>query len=230
MRCVSRYSRILAAGTVLSLGAVASANPLSFGLNYEFSGAQAPAGAGPWLQATFTQTGADSVRLTVQNNLSAGEWVSQLLFNISAAHVPTPNASVGFTYNSGLSSPATSPSGALLKKATNPGADTTFKADGDGFFDFRINWANGVFAGGETAVFDLSATGLLVSWFDHVSEPGGGAGAYHVAAHIQGVYDPAGAPGNTEGSGWIGNAIIPLPSAAGLALVGFLAIGGVRRR
>ena len=62
------------------------------------------------------------------------------------------------------------------------------------------------------------------SWFNFVSEPGGGQGRYHAAGHVQGI----GAGG--DDSGWIGDFIIPLPTTAGMAFAGLLGLGCIRRR
>ncbi|MEX2218912.1 MAG: hypothetical protein WD749_09150 [Phycisphaerales bacterium] len=192
-------------------------------LNYEFSGAQAPAGSGPWMTVTFAQNGANTVRMTIANSLTGIESVGAFYFNIVQPILPT---SVGVGFNGGLSSPGLS--GAIFQKAGNPLSDANFKADGDGYFDFKLTFDSHAFNGTDVAVFDLTGAGLLESYFAELSEPGGGSGSYHAAAHVQRLGQ------NGEDSGWIGDGVvIPLPPAAwaglsGLAGVG--AIGVIRRR
>lgn len=227
-----RKSALAAGAALLIATGTATASPIQIELNYEFSGAQAPSGSGPWVIGTFSQNGS-GVRLTVQSNLSgAGEFISELYFNISN-HVSAPS-SVDVQFNGALSSAGVSPS-SILKKGTNnatTGAGVgQFKADGDGWFDYRVNWNSNVFGGSDVAVFDLSlGSGLQASWFDDFSV-GGDKGAYRMAAHVQGVFKPGGDPGNTQGSGYIGDGhVIPLPAAGLMGLAGLGLVGCIRRR
>lgn len=221
---MKRVIGAVAAATVATLCSATSAD-VSFGLNLEFSGAVAPAGSGPWMTVTFKQNGANNVRMTIQNALSGTECATKFYFNLVQPMLPT-NLTVAF--NNGLSSGGTTPN-AILKKTANPLADATFKADGDGYFDFRIDWSNNVFNGSEKTVFDISGVGLLESHFDAMSEPGGGNGSYHAAAHVQ----QTGSGG--QGSGWIGDSpqIVPIPPAAwagGATMLGLIAVRRFRRR
>ncbi len=215
---------LLGCALIASAGLSANASVV-FNLNHEFSGGTAPSGSGPWLTLTFTQNGANNVRLTVESLTTANEFTTNILFNIATTYVPT---NVGFAFNSGLSSAGTTPD-ALLRKAANPLADASFKADGDGYFDFRIDYSGiGAFNGGEHLVFDLSAAGLLESHFNFDSEPGGGNGSYHAAAHVQNT------PNGGSGSGWIGDGptVIPLPPAvySGAASLALASLVVARRR
>jgi hypothetical protein len=184
--------------------------------------AVAPGGPAPWVTMTFTQSGAD-VLLNVKNN-STNAFISSLWFNVDTAITPT---TVGVAYDSGVPN-----DGPILKKSTNPGGggpNSSFRPDGDGYFDFRINWANGALSSALDATFKLSRTGgLTVAQFvDFQSETGPGGnppGPFTGAAHMQGY----------GASAFVGDvAAVPLPAAAwmGMSLLG--GVGGVgffRRR
>ncbi|MDH5408516.1 MAG: hypothetical protein OEY00_07890, partial [Gammaproteobacteria bacterium] len=60
----------------------ANATVISYALDYEFSGASAPAGSGPWLYATFDDGGsAGTVSLTLEAHLFADEFDGSVYFN-----------------------------------------------------------------------------------------------------------------------------------------------------
>jgi hypothetical protein len=201
-----------------------------YALNTEFSGGQAPAGPAPWVTVTFANNGANNVRMTVQDAFSDTSGIKELYFDI----IPTVTnpSSLGWgvgNYNAGLSTPGTAPI-SFQSALTNPTGDTTFKADGDGFFSFRIDWTPGQspMNTNHVAVFDFSATGLNETWFNQLSAPGGGNGSYHVAAHVQNTQGAG-----SGGSGWIGDAgvtSVPLPHAAAMGLAGLTGLALVRRR
>ncbi|GAH74224.1 unnamed protein product, partial [marine sediment metagenome] len=83
--------RALAFVTVLALTAGLQASVVSYDLSIEFSGATPPAGAAPWLNATFDDGGsAGSVDLTLTAvNLVGSEFVNVWLFNLDPALNPT---------------------------------------------------------------------------------------------------------------------------------------------
>jgi hypothetical protein len=106
-----------------------------------------------------------------------------------------------------------------------------FKADGDGFFDLKFDFANnGVneFDGSWLAAnFTLTMTGLSEDDFNFVSVNGPpNKNGFLSGAHIQGI------PGG--GSGWITQfVVVPVPPAAWLGGAGLAAAFGlaaVRRR
>ncbi|MCH7791244.1 MAG: VPLPA-CTERM sorting domain-containing protein [Planctomycetes bacterium] len=198
--------------TLAAVTASVSAGPV-FNLNIEFSGASPPAGTAPWVTVSFAQSGAD-VLMTIQNSLINVEFLGTLLINVDPANVDNPSANLP-TFVSGVAADL-----GFFGKAANPSMDNDFKADGDGFFDYRFHWSANTFDGVLTSVYRFD--NMTDSWFNFVSEPGGGQGAFYAAAHIQGI-----APNGQE-SGWIG--YIPLPSAAGMAFAGLLGLGCVRRR
>lgn len=195
-----------------------SAATLTLGLDYEFSGADAPAGPGPdWMTATFDDTGLGEVTLTISNvGLVDAEFVSGFYFNVGNGIDAT---GLAFNHVSGDSYMALHTD----NPATNSG---TLKADGDGYFDIRFQYdtsAGSTFGFGEESVYKITGTGLDALDFAFLSAPGGGTGSWAAAAHVQGIGAGAG------GSGWIG-APVPVPAAAWLFGSGLIGLVGVARR
>jgi hypothetical protein len=188
------------------IGSLASAQ-VTFNLDQEFSGGQAPAGPPPWLTATFTQNGANHVTLTLSaagltNSENASEWD----FNVTDAFVG--NLIFGSEIKSGTFDTPT------ISQGLN-----AFKADGDGDYDISFGFttggvANKVFGAGETDTWDISATGLTANDFNQLSAPDGGHGPFFTAAHVQ---NTTGA--GSGGSGWISPSV-PEPSATLLVPLG----------
>ena len=108
----------------LALTASANATILTYDLSVEFSGATPPAGAAPWLRATFDDGNTPgSVLMTLSTpNLTAVEFVSGWYFNLDPALDPT---SLSF------SGPAKV--GSFTDPVINLSTDA-YKADGDGKF------------------------------------------------------------------------------------------------
>lgn len=195
---------------------------LTFGLDFEFSGATSPAsGTTPWMTVTIDDSfgGASTVRVTITNtNLSDVEFASEVSLNfdplldpddLSFAAIDT-SAVGGFSVSTGIDA---------------------FQADGDGKFDIMVDLPPppGSFAArftaGEFLTFDITHSSLAISAgsFDFFSAPGGGNGPFKVAAHVQGI-----AP-NGENSGWIGPAV-PEPATGLLFAVSALAFALRQRR
>ena len=111
---------------MFSFVSISQSTVLSFDLDFEFSGATAPCGSTPWLNATFDDHGSSGVvDLTLTAlNLVDDEFVSGWYFNMD----PEQSWSLPFT--------------SFLLTDTNTGAvptisfgEDSFKADGDGYFD-----------------------------------------------------------------------------------------------
>jgi hypothetical protein len=233
-------SRIAASILGILVAAGSASADFVIGLDTEFSQATPPtSGLSPWMTATFSQINATTVHLRVENiHLVGSEFVTGFYFNVQAPEVSDPRT-VQF---SSFTNTGTFLSPVVNKKAANPLPDSDFKADGDGYFDFRFDFATGTngwerFGAGEAVEFDMTlATGLLLSWFVTGSEPGGGHGSWQVAAHVQGIGP------NAQNSGWIGGnsgdrpedpPVIPLPHGAGMATAGLaclFGVGYIRRR
>lgn len=193
----------------------ASALSISFGLDFEFSGGTQPEGATPWATITIDDAadtgGANSVRVTISNNLTDGEFISEFSLNLDPALDPTDLTFTAVNMSAVSSSTFTT------------GVDA-FQADGDGKFDMRLGLPPppGAFAAkytaGETLVFDLTfSAALSAADFDFGSASGGGNGTFRAAAHVQGIGL------DDEDSGWIGP--VPEPSVALLMAAGALAAG-----
>jgi len=207
----------LAFALALGFGPGAGAATLTFDLSIEFSGATTPGGTPPFVTATFDDSvgGPNDVRLTMSaSGLVGTESVANLFFNFDSALDPTQ---ITFTP---VDNTASVPNAILT-------GVNAFQADGDGFFDIKFDFppAPGSFGPrfttGEMVVYDLTYTGPIdVGSFNFFSAPGGGAGSFLSAAHIQSIGELG------EGSGWIG--AVPEPSTVllfGMGLVGLVAVG-----
>lgn len=195
--------------------AISQASALTFNLNTEFSGGQAPAGPPPWLTATFTDGAPNHVTLTLSaSGLTNSENASEWDFNVTDSFVG--NLTFGSETKSGTFDTPT------ISQGLN-----AFKADGDGDYDISFGFTTGgvttkVFGAGEIDTWDISAIGLTANDFNHLSAPDGGHGPFFSAAHVQ---NTTGA--GSGGSGWI--APIPEPSATLLVPVGGILVAFLLR-
>jgi hypothetical protein len=188
--------------------AVSQASALTFQLNTEFSGGQAPGGTPPWLVATFTDNGPNDVKMTLTApGLVSTENASEWDFNMTDAFVGH------LTFGSPVQ-------GGSFTLPTITQTLNGFMADGDGKYDINLAFAVGgntsqTFGNGDSLTYDVSANNgtLTANDFNHLSAPAGGHGPFFTAAHVQ---NTTGA--GSGGSGWI--APVPEPSATLLVPLG----------
>jgi len=216
---------VIAAGVAwLPMGAEAT---ITYNLDFIFSGQQ-PANSGPWGTISFTTTGGTNTLVTMTaldgtTGLGSNEFISFWGFNTS---------DTSFTAPTTVSGAAT---GTIGVCPTNPCTSAQFKADGDGFYNIVVSFETANNAGRLTAGESVSFTiqNAIETSFSPLSNPGGGAGTYNTAIHIQGLPNGCSAwVGNTStgrvGTG-TGETCAAVPEPAGLALVasGLLSIGGL---
>jgi hypothetical protein len=189
----------------------AGASDFYFYFNNIFSagGVSAPAGPAPWIDAHFQDVSPGTVRLTVDNlGLGSGEFVSQLYLNLNTADNPG-----SLVFNRVASS------GAFTLPAIYHQTANAYKAGGDGYYDieFAFSTANNTarrFNESDSVTYQITGIpGLVAADFIYGSAPGGGAGAWFAATHIQGICSGA-------GSVWASPLqITPVPEPAAGALL-----------
>jgi hypothetical protein len=203
----------LAFAAVAICASSARAAVIAYDLSVEFSGATPPAGAAPWIRATFDDGGGTgSVTLTLASvNLVGTEFVSDWDFNLDPSLDP-----------SALLFSAPTKTGTFGDPVINLGVDA-FQAAGDGMYDIEVAFdiapPEDRFGAGDSVQYTITGIATLTaSSFDFLSAPAGGSGPFPTAAHVQGI--------GVEGanSGWV---TVPEPSAALLVLFG---IGAALRR
>lgn len=196
---------------LLILG-TAHASTIAFNLTDIFStGSAVPSLAAPWGRATFSDSGANAVTLTLEAlNLAGTEFISGWYFNLSP--FPTPLTIT----------PVTELTGTTVKTG-----EDGFKADGDGYYDIWFNFltaASGArFQSGMTLVYTFQATGLDAMDFLALSQ-GSPNKSYYTAAHIQGIN------GDPAAGAWVKDD--PVPEGGPLLLMGggMVVIGALRHR
>ena len=204
----------LLVGTVVIFTGKAKADfTLDFVPGNTFSGTPA-AGA---LTAAFSDV-SGGVQLTLASNLAAGENLdpgASWYFNFNPAKTVT-NLSFGLHSNVGFSQAASVSTG-----------EDSFKADGDGYYDilFTYSPSTKAFQNGQSQTYLITSTDAISSSdFLYGSSPGGGAGTWDGAVHIQNT------PNGGQGSAWDGGTpdVVPEPTTGVLALAGLAAIGAFR--
>jgi len=198
------------------------ATTLTFDYNFEFSAGTDPAGPAPWLRATFNdEINQGKVRLTMSTmGLTGSEFTSIWVFNLN------PNltaASLGIA--------------AIDITDSNPIVFTTgtdfYKADGDGYYDIKFDFPNSAndnrFTAGEEVIIDITYSGVgtfNANSFNFMSSPGGGAGTFLAATHVQGIGTGA------QFSGWVApgpDHQVPEPGILILLGIGMTAAGVASR-
>lgn len=193
---------------------------VTYPLDYIFSpptGTVAPLGT-----VVLTDLGA-RVRFDLTNQAGAGSRLESLYFNFAQGGLnPSQLIFSNVSAAQGTYQTAVAPTGSSTL--------SSLKADGDGYYDGKIEYAGNSFLGhGQTLSFELGITSqqLDVEDFQLHSIPGGGTGTYVMASHIR----------NTAqgGSGvWVGTLTpVPLPAVAwlfGSGLAGLMFTSQAARR
>jgi len=197
-----KLSQLIATLACIALGVAISqltlANTIVYNLDYEFSGGSAPAGTAPWVVVTISDIGSGSVKLTLSNQgLIDNEFTSEVNLNVARDYI----GKLAFQQDND------SQLGSFALPTIGQSEDR-YKPDGDGRFDIQFAFETAKdkrFGAGESVTYIVTSTdpGLDATDFNLTSTPGGGAGTYHAAAHIQGIGE------DSSLSGWIGDSRSP---------------------
>lgn len=220
--------RVLVAGAFAALAGFAQPSyaDITFLLDTSINGSP-PSGAAPWMSATFADTAADEVTLTLTNLMGSGQYISSVVFNsevdpttftVTRLDVAPPTVNNFFRHSAQDMDGAESIKGGLF----NMHIDFAPPPGGPGNV---FNSTNGA------VIFKFVATGLDSTDFDMLSLPGGPGfnvltdSVYRIAAKVQGI--PGGLSGSI-GEGGVPPTVIPEPETyamllAGLGLMGFMA-------
>ena len=211
---------------IASMAGYASSQVI-FPHDVEISGGTAPQGSTPWVTATFIDV-TGGVQLTMStSNLVNSEFVTGWYFNFNPS-LTLSDLSISLS----SSDPGQASSSVSIRGTTE--TDSAFKADGDGYFDFRFDFQtantpmSGRFMTGEKVVYDLTYSGagsFSSSSFNFKSVPGGGSGQYESVAKVQGIN------GSDSTSGWVANTtVVPEPVSSTLFIIGGITLGFRRFR
>ena len=204
----TKHTMYLAVAVILTAGFSVNAT-LSIELDTIFDGPGTPVNPGPWVTAVFTDIEPGTVDLTISTpNLDGdNEKVAGVYFNFD------PDLDV-----TQLLFSKQSKTGKLKDPVISLGQDG-YKADGDGWYDIRINFNNSnaalAFNGQEEIQYTITLPGLEAKSFDFLSTPQGECGPHLAAAHLLSL-------GVENDSAWIA-----APEPATLTL---LAMGGLLLR
>jgi len=205
---------------VLVGAAEARATVITFQNSFEFSRGTAPAGSPPWVTTTFDDggtTGSVTMTLTA-TNLAGSEFVGAYFLNLDPLLDPNQ-----------LTFSGPSKVGSFTDPMISLGANS-FKADGGGYFDIKLDFATSGgaasrFTSGDSVLYTITGPSLTADSFNFLSQQHGGQGTYFDAAHIQAI-------GPNSLSGWdttLPPVLVPEPACVSLLALGGLA-GILRRR
>ena len=191
----------------MALTGLSQAATINYNIHNNYSGispAYPATAADPWLRMTIADVATDQVAITFEAvHLTGGEFVSEWDFNFQP-EVPT---TLTFSPVIGL------PSSGSYDLPVIGQVANSYKAGSDKYYDINLmfessNANSGVkrFTQGDVLVYNVTGSGITAGSFDYYSDPGGAAGPFHSAAHIQNT------PNGEGCSVWVSTA--PEPSAA----------------
>ena len=181
-----------------------------------------PAAASPWLTVVTTDLGANQVKVDLEAvGLTGSEYASEWYLNLDPALDPTK-----------LSFISSDPAPANFLLPTIALGINAYKADGDGFYDIRLNFDssggnNHRFTASDKLTYTVTYNGAGVfagSSLAFLSAPDGGVGPFYAAAHVQST--------GGDGLGSVYIAAVPEPSTAVYGAIAALTLfaGGRKRR
>jgi hypothetical protein len=211
-RRTSNFAKFAVALVFIATGQAAHADTLVYNLDQYFHPTTNIVSPSP-ITVTFMDLATGGVRMGIQANAAlAPHSIMGMYFNLDTALNPT-----SLVFSSALFS---SVGASSIQTGTN-----AYKADGDGYFDIKLSYASG-FNTPLRSVYDITGpSGLNVSSFIGMSDPGpghGNSGPFPIAAQTgSGWLTASFAPTTTVGA-------IPEPEVyammlAGLALMSFVA-------
>ncbi|MDD5140980.1 MAG: hypothetical protein PHY43_12050 [Verrucomicrobiales bacterium] len=194
--------------TLVLLPIASNASGILYQFDTPFPSDPSPSGSTPWITANFDDASGGVLLTIAAVGLTGSEFASQIYFNLAPSLDPA-----SLTFN------ATASSGTFSVPTIDHASQNSYKADGDGKYDFRFNFgtANGTtFGAGDSITYLISGiSGLTASNFSFLSAPAGGSGPFYGAAHIQALADGS----STWIEPGIGPIITPVPEPAPIALL-----------
>jgi hypothetical protein len=168
----------VSAGLAISQG---NSHALSFDLDETFNGAS-PSGSGPWLNATFVNSGPDQVTLTLTANLGSSEFISDVTINLDQLLPLTIGTITGPSVGTSVDQ---SSNGEMVTGGGNAGKGFDIK------ISFNVSNSSDRFDGSDSVSIPFSGVGLTDLSFDVLNRIKTGKneidGKLNIAAHVQGI-------------------------------------------
>ena len=196
------------AANVLSFNALAHAGTVQMNFDSEIDqDDDPPAGAPPWVIATFTDNGTDTVLLTIQGTLKVEKQsIKRIWFN-TKSDINADNLII--TQREG--GPTVSFAGAQ---------QDGFGGTGIRNFDVQFKWDEHAFGMNDTVQFDITGAGLTADSFAVVNNDS--TYQFLAIAKIGGVDDAENEHGGEDHDELIAPTGIPLPTSLLLGVIGLL--------
>jgi MYXO-CTERM domain-containing protein len=205
---------------ILALAGFAQADAITISMDNVFSGTGTPTGV-PTLTIDDEGTAGSVKFIFDATDLGPSSEFIGLWFINTAIDLSATGSFSGLTNITGVTNMPT------VYRTFNT-TDAGFKADGDGYYDWVFDFANGgagKFQDGDSFYFYYYAPGITAATFDvlGISGPGSNSGPFKSAIHLQGV--------GTDGANslWISDGSAPPPNGVpepGLALLALIGLAG----